>query len=333
MSRFPFPRYPNGWFQVAYSAELPPGGVMPLSYFGRELVLFRGAASEEPGAGPPAAQVLDAFCPHMGAHLGHGGKVVGENIACPFHAWQFDGAGRCRAIPYAQKIPPRAAVRPWPVREVNGMIMVWHHAAGEPPSWEVPALPEHGDPAWTPYEHRRWKIRTHNQEMAENAVDLAHFRYLHGTADMPTIVETDAQGPVLHAVSQILMRTPMGKTSGTVDVHAHGFGFTTTRFTGIVETLLVSSVTAIDDEHVDVRFSFTLKKLAHKDVTLTVGKHYIAEIERQLEQDIPIWENKIYVTPPLLAEGDGPIGLYRKWCRQFYSEPRATALTGLTATA
>jgi 3-ketosteroid 9alpha-monooxygenase subunit A len=314
MSRFPFSRYPNGWFQVAYASELPPGGVMPLKYFGKDLVLFR---PKEDGAGP---QVLDAFCPHMGAHLGHGGKVEGASIACPFHAWQFDGTGRCTGIPYAQKIPPRATVRPWPVREVNGLIMVWHHAGGAPPSWEVPALPEHGNEEWTPYETRRWKIRTHNQEMAENSVDIAHFRYLHGTVDMPTVVETTAEGPLLHAVSEILMRTPMGKTSGTVDVHAHGFGFTTTRFRGIVETLLVSSATTIDDEYVDVRFSFTLKKLAHKDVTLTVGKAYIAEIDRQLEQDIPIWENKIYVHPPLLVEGDGPIGVYRKWARQFYSE-------------
>ncbi len=85
-------------------------------------------------------------------------------------------------------------MRPWPVREVNGLIMVWHHAEGEPPSWEVPVLAEFDDPEWTTYELRRWKIRTHNQEMAENAVDLAHFRYLHGTVDLPTIVETDAPG-------------------------------------------------------------------------------------------------------------------------------------------
>src|SRR5271166_1134428 len=163
MSRFPFPRYPDGWFQVAYASELPPGGVMPLRAFGRELVLFRPEAQ---GAAP---QVVDAFCPHMGAHLGHGGKVEGESIACPFHAWQFDGSGRCTGIPYAQKIPPKAAVGTWPVREVNGLIMVWYHGLGAPPSWEVPALPEYDNPDWTPYETRTWKIRTHNQEMAENS--------------------------------------------------------------------------------------------------------------------------------------------------------------------
>ena len=46
MSRFPFPRYPNGWFQVAYADELAPGGVMPLKYFGKELVLFRPTTEE-----------------------------------------------------------------------------------------------------------------------------------------------------------------------------------------------------------------------------------------------------------------------------------------------
>jgi phenylpropionate dioxygenase-like ring-hydroxylating dioxygenase large terminal subunit len=319
-------RYPNGWFQVAYSGELAPGAVMPLRYFGQDLVLFR---PEGEGALP---QLLDAFCPHLGAHLGHGGKVEGDCIKCPFHAWKFDGSGRCASIPYAQKIPPRARVDAWTVREVNGLIMAWHHKDGEPPSWEVPALPEHDNPEWTEYETRRWKVRTHNQEMAENAVDLAHFHYLHGTLELPTTA-AEVRGHVLHVLSQIMMRTPMGKTAGTVEVDAFGFGFTTTRFRGIVETLLVSSATTIDEDYVDVRFAFTMKKLAHKDVTLTVGKHYIAEIERQLNQDIPIWENKIYINPPLLVEGDGPIGLFRKWSRQFYSEPRAATATPVVASA
>jgi hypothetical protein len=30
----------------------------------------------------------------------------------------------------------------------------------------------------------------------------------------------------------------------------------------------------------------------------------------QVEQDIPIWENKIYLENPLLCDGDGPIAKY-----------------------
>jgi phenylpropionate dioxygenase-like ring-hydroxylating dioxygenase large terminal subunit len=309
MSRFPFPRYPNGWFQVAYADELKPGGVLPLRYFGRDLVLFRTEAGQ--------AHVLDAHCPHLGAHLGYGGVVKDGCIRCPFHAWRFDGNGACVEVPYAPRVPPRARVRPWTLREVNGLLLVWHHLAGEAPTFEVPALPEVGSPDWTPFETRRWKIRTHNQEMAENAVDSAHFHYVHGTMEMPAS-KADAQGPVLHVVSSTLMRTPMGKVKGEVESTSHGFGYSVTRFAGIVDTLLMAGVTPIDDEYVDVRFTFTVKKLPNKDATTTVYQAFIGEIERQLGQDIPIWENKVYMNPPLVVETDGPIGIFRRWSKQFY---------------
>ena len=312
MSRFPMQRYPDGWFQVAYSSELEPGGVMPLFYFGHALVLYRTDAGEP--------KLLDAHCPHLGAHLGYGGKVNGDCITCPFHAWRFDGAGACVEVPYAKKIPPNARLRGWPLAEKNGMIMAWYHALGAPPAWEVPALPEFGHADWTPYETVSWKIRTHNQEMAENSCDSAHFRYLHGTQEMPTS-HAETREHVLHTHSDTMMMTPRGKAAGAIDVHAYGFGFTTTRFAGIVDTLLVSSATTIDEDQVHLRFAFTVKKLAHQNVTSTVGAAFRAEVTRQLEQDIPIWENKIYVNPPLLVDGDGPIGLFRRWARQFYSEP------------
>ena len=95
---------PNGWFAVAFSHELREGEVRPLHYFGEDLVLFRTRSGR--------ARVLDAFCPHLGAHLGHGGRVMGESVRCPFHGWSFDGAsGSCTQIPYCERIPQQALVR------------------------------------------------------------------------------------------------------------------------------------------------------------------------------------------------------------------------------
>ena len=136
--RFDIPPFPNCWFQVAYSDELEPNAVMPLQYFGKDLVLFRGEDGK--------ARVLDAFCPHLGAHLGYGGLVRENTIRCPFHAWRFDGEGRCVDVPYANKIPPLAKLDAWPVCEVNGLIVVWHHMEGRPPAFELPVLPEYGNP-------------------------------------------------------------------------------------------------------------------------------------------------------------------------------------------
>ena len=102
MKRIPLPHSPNGWFKVVFSDELAVGDVRAIHQFGRDLVVFRG----EDGA----AHVLDAYCPHLGAHLGVGGKVVGNAIQCPFHGWRWDGAGACTDVPYAKKIPALARI-------------------------------------------------------------------------------------------------------------------------------------------------------------------------------------------------------------------------------
>ena len=48
-------------------------------------------------------------------------------------------------------------------------------------------------------------------------------------------------------------------------------------------------------------------------------------LNREVGQDAPIWETKRYVEKPILAEGDGPIGEYRRYCKQFYVEKTAKA--------
>lgn len=50
------------------------------------------------------AHVLDAYCPHLGANLAVGGRVLGDCLECPFHGWQFQGSdGKCVKVPYAEK--------------------------------------------------------------------------------------------------------------------------------------------------------------------------------------------------------------------------------------
>ena len=166
--RYPFPAYANGWFRVSYSRELAVGEVKPLRYFGRDLVLFR----DEDGH----AHVMDAFCRHLGAHLGYGGRVEGRGIRCPFHAWLWSGEGECLEIPYAKRIPPGAKMRAWPVSEKNGLVFVWFHSEDEPPAYEVPDLPQVGAPGWTDYEIRRWTVKARWLDMNENAVDRVHFQ-------------------------------------------------------------------------------------------------------------------------------------------------------------
>ena len=300
--RFPFTSYPKGWFQVAYSDEVPKAGVVPLRYFGRDLVLFR--------TDDGAAHLLNAYCPHLGAHLGYGGTVDGGAIRCPFHGWKFNPEGRCMEAPGAKKIPPAARVEPWVIHEVNGMVLAHPGGRRAAPGWKVPPLAEHGSSEWTPFQKRRWEIRTHVQEIAENIVDPGHFRWVHRTLSTP---ETRAQpeGHVFRSFSTVKQPTPRGPVDGHIDAEGFGLGYWAVRFTGIVDLLLISAATPIDEERVDLRLSFTVRGEGN------VGNALIQEISRQVDEDVPIWEHKIYRPRPALGSGDRSVGALRKWGRQF----------------
>jgi hypothetical protein len=44
-------------------------------------------------------------------------------------------------------------------------------------------------------------------------------------------------------------------------------------------------------------------------------------VSRQFDQDIPIWENKVFVPAPALAPSERPVTEFRRWASQFYAEP------------
>src|SRR5262249_1486232 len=139
--------------------------------------------------------VTDAYCPHLGADLSAGGRVVGNAIACPFHNWQFAGDGRCVKIPYCERIPKKAALRAWPTREQDGVIYFYFDAADKSPGFEIPAGPFRPDWSWSRPMYFSWRIRMHVQEVVENAVDTAHFPEVHAYARPPTIERLETAGP------------------------------------------------------------------------------------------------------------------------------------------
>ncbi|RAY16567.1 (2Fe-2S)-binding protein [Actinomadura craniellae] len=294
--RFPFP-VPNGWFIVATAAELAPGDLRPLHYFGRDLVLFRQAD------GTP--RLVDAYCPHLGAHLAVGGRVDGDRIVCPFHGWAFDGeSGRCVDVPYDESdfIPRRAALRAYPTVERNHLIWAWHHLEGGPPFYEVPEVPEFHDPGWSPIVVRDFEIATCCQEMAENNVDRAHFKYVHGTDAIPE-EEFHVDGAYKRAVGN----------GGTFVREGFGLGLGVLRVQGY--TTFVSSTTPIDTDNVHVRWIFTSPQGLGPAAAEEAAEAFCGGIS----QDIPIWENKVYRDKPVLRPMEKDISEHRRWSLQFYS--------------
>ncbi len=311
-ARFPMP-VPFGWYAISFADDLKPGELKPLHYFGREMVLFRTESGE--------AHVIDAFCAHLGAHLGYGGKVKGDAVSCPFHGWRWNGAGQCIEIPYAQRIPPlmqrSSAIHSYPTIERNRFIYVWYHPENKKPLWDIPTCAETTNSEWSDFKKFSWVVKSHIQEQAENSVDSAHFRFVHGTVNVPRY-ETTYDGYKRSAVMKSKMRTPRGNVDGAIIIESAGPGFGTTRFTGICETVLLSMTAPIDVENTYVCFAFMQKKVDGKEPVGGVHDAIIKDICKQMEEDIPIWEHKKFFPQPSLCDGDGPIMEFRRYYRQFY---------------
>lgn len=311
--RSPFP-VPYGWFQVCYGKDLAVGDAIPAEFFGRHLVIWR---DEEGGA-----HVNDAFCPHLGAHMGHGGRVEGCNLACPFHGWRFDAEGVNTLIPYSERTNQRERLMPYPTMERNGIVFAWYHPTDEPPMWDIPEVPEFNDSEnFIPMITRVFEIEAPWQEIAENGVDAAHFRYVHNTEIVPVLEAYDVDGPTAKMRSKQQFPTPRGVVDGRIDSNSYGPGFSVIRFSGIVDTVLMGCNVPISDSRCRLHFTFTARKIGDDAINSTVGEAFVAEVSKQLIEDTPVWQNKAHLVRPALADTDGPIMKFRKWASQFYAEP------------
>jgi nitrite reductase/ring-hydroxylating ferredoxin subunit/putative sterol carrier protein len=313
VSRFPFTSFPQGWYVIGFSSDVAVGEVKTVHYLGHDIVLFRGASG--------VAAALDKTCPHLGAHLG-GGHVDGDCLRCPFHHWAYDVEGRCVDVPYAPKIPPKAKVRRWPMLEQDGTIMVWYSAEGGEPAWTPPVLESEG---WTPNRGIRWELKSHPQEIAENTVDSAHLGPVHHVASCNVRSVEQSE----HTMRVLLDMVASGEAIGMpdevndveLDVTLHGLGQVISRthvLTAGLRTRQRIHPTPIDGERVAIFGINNIKQMPDAGYTREIDEIFWAAFTTDFPRDFPIWENKAYLDRPLLAGGDGPIGTYRKWARQFY---------------
>jgi nitrite reductase/ring-hydroxylating ferredoxin subunit len=308
-NRYPFP-IPVGWFAVAESPDLAVGQTEAAYFFDTHLVLWRDDAG--------TAHVMDAFCPHLGAHLGHGATVEGCEIVCPFHGWRFDSEGSNTDIPYSDRTNGRARIRRYPVTERNGFIFAWYHPAELDPTWDLEAVPELATDSLPDATRTTYTVQAGIQELAENAVDSAHFRYVHHTATVPTIVRYEQLGHRAVMESSQQFPTPRGVVDGHIDAVADGPGTSIVRFSGIVDLLLVSASTPIDAQTTRTWFNFYVTGDQDSDRYSAVGAAFASEVHRQFLEDMPVWEHKAHLVRPALADRDGPFMKFRSWYSQFY---------------
>lgn len=306
--------YMFGWYGVSLSDELAVGEVKSVRFFGKEMALWRGEDGQP--------RLIDAYCAHYGANMAVGGVVNGNLLECPFHAWRWDGDGSAKEVPYARVIPPQArrknCIPSYPVQENSGIIWMWYHPDRVDPMWELLSVEEYGNPDWTPYEIYRWNVYTAIEHFADNAVDIAHFRYTHRTADMPKS-EVKFDGFDRWSTSYAPMGTPKGMIEGTIAIHSRGPGQSVTRFNweGVAELILTAINTPIDRDNMLLIQCLMQPKAQAEGPAARVGQALMREIARQADEDKLILDRHKHVDPPLVCDGDGPFGRNRVYHNLF----------------
>ncbi|HQC75660.1 MAG TPA: Rieske 2Fe-2S domain-containing protein [Mycobacterium sp.] len=319
---------PTGWFQVAWSDEIAVGGVHRMTYFGRDMVAWRAQSG--------LLTVMDAYCEHLGAHLGYGGHVDGEAIQCPFHGWQWDAEGRNVCIPYEARPNRGRRMRTYPVTERNESVYIWHDVNGRDPYFEVPDIFGDFDDGRTLADYypqqrlHRPQERLHPQYVLENGVDFAHFKFVHKTPIVPLFTRHDFSRPTSYVDFTITFEGDDGQSIGDINSGVEaingGLGVAVTKSWGMVDNRTISAVTPVDEHTCDVRFTVYIGRIPGDDSPKAQARaeSFGQMVIDQFAADIEIWSHQRYRAAPALAPSEqGSFMEFRNWASQFYPESRS----------
>lgn len=157
-----------GWYYLFPSHELKNGSVKSAQICGQEVVVYRGSNG--------VVGALDAYCPHMGTHLGKG-KVVGNNIRCFFHHWEFNAAGACAKIPCQTEIPGKVKVPNYTVCEKFGTIWIYPSSKAPYPLANF-AVFSNSDELVIKY-GKSYERTCHHHVTMINGIDPQHLKTVH----------------------------------------------------------------------------------------------------------------------------------------------------------
>lgn len=173
----------NVWYVVALSSDVKAGKMKSVVLDGQPIVLARKPNGE--------VYAIRDICPHRGIPFSYG-RMVGDQVECPYHGWKFNSQGVCTEIPSlceGQDLDcTKIKVRNYPIIEKQGMIWAFLGEKDGPSQDKIPQPPtmaelpmdakpeivkfslfpchiDHAviglmDPAHGPYVHKSWFWRS-----------------------------------------------------------------------------------------------------------------------------------------------------------------------------
>ena len=161
----------NTWYMGAWGHEVT-GIPMSRRLLGTNTLFYRKTDG--------SVVALRDRCPHRFAPLSKG-KVINDQIQCPYHGLVFDGTGQCVANPITSdtRIPEAVRVQRFPVVEQANIVWFW---PGDPAQCDdslIPQFPYLADVETYRHIYGLTPVRAHFEIETDNLMDLSHVDMLH----------------------------------------------------------------------------------------------------------------------------------------------------------
>jgi 3-ketosteroid 9alpha-monooxygenase subunit A len=302
----------GGWYQIAFERDLQ-ADVSSVPVGDRRLLIVRSGGE---------INVYDATCPHRGADLGVGGKLLDPRVlTCPYHGHRIALGGEGGG-PYC--------VAKYPSLVRSGLIFA---LVGD---FEIGKLPD-----MLGYLERTHKIfagftktiKVPPEMVIENAFDWAHFPPVHDVLKVEYGEPTVEDG-VFTATTKLRVGPSMWQGGGDGSHHDDGTTFvevpllarayspnlTITQVavgSGDHPHFVIASAVPMLDGTSTIRLSVAMPVVEGFDPPQELADVIMQFESMGLEQDRPVWENlALNATPKYTAEDDNVLK-YRKFCERF----------------
>jgi len=316
------PNLNNTWVYVHSAKKLKAKEIVNLTIMNRELVLWKSESG--------SISLLDAYCTHLGAHLGNG-KVCGEVLQCNFHKRKFELHGSCRGR--------GKSVQSYEIIIQHELIFAWFGEAES--DWKMPDLlqgfyPDDTDSTWKIFKTKQFNYDFSAKDLLDNTVDPVHFKTFHAQCDSfePTEVLEVAPHLFVSKVTFIgnpqltkrnikfrlvLVNQSYGPTSLVVNASAHVMGKT-------YISKFIFLCTPKQNENTD----FTLAIATKIDKSLswwqrlfvyayTYRAFRIQAREFYVESE-KIWKTKTYLKDPDYLPQEAAMKVYNAWYSRFFEK-------------
>jgi phenylpropionate dioxygenase-like ring-hydroxylating dioxygenase large terminal subunit len=133
---------------------------------------------------------LDNHCSHRGASLANG-RLIGENILCPYHGYEFNSTGILCKVPGLNFTNSKCQnIKTYQIKEQNGWVYLNINATIEEPDIPIYEEPEAKNINCTA-NFLNLPFQAYARIISENSLDVMHIAYVHsfGNIQVPSPIK------------------------------------------------------------------------------------------------------------------------------------------------